>query len=515
MLSPSLVAVATFLLNIAFNAVLVGSIGFRGAPLATTLSRTVQFLMLAAAVWWHERRQARALRDKEESQGLLEASADVQEGADGWVVVPLETSHKGSGHATPADDASVRAAATAAAAAGEGQAKVVGQATGLQATGDVTREPCGGDSGSAGAPGAKEDGVGHAAEQAAVAAAASPGSHVEQASSHAAAAHSQPCEAPGAQRTAPESERARLLRPETDSSSSDPAPPDDSTSLALAVHSEPPGPEPPSPGSLWRRVQDECKAAVQPAVVTRFLRLGIPGGLSLAFEAGSFDVTTVMAGRLGATATAAHAAMLSIITLTYLACPFALATAGAIRVGNLLGAGQPEGAKRAGAVVVALSGGFMLLMAIGILASRHVLGYAFSSDPQVVEVMADIAIFGALFQVREHVFVTCGWKWPAALGIQGQPSWLTWVQGPTVTVKVVEVYTGGRVASARRTAATTKLPCAGGSYGMPLCGGYIVTCDVYAAFMTFPGVGRPHGEQPGCATRVWPPDPDRHLQLCG
>lgn len=393
MLSPSLVAVATFLLNIAFNAVLVNSIGFRGAPLATTLSRTVQFLMLAAAVWWHERRQARALRDKEESQGLLEASADVQEEPGGWVVVPLETSHKGSAHGASADSASVRAAATAA--VGEGQAKAVGQATGMQTTGDE-REPYGGDSGSVGDPGAKGRGMGHATEQAAAAAATSQGSHVEQASSHAAAAHSQPCKASGAQH---KSEQARLLRPGTDSSSSAPAPPDDSTSLALAVLSEPAEPEPPSPGSLWQRVQDECKAAVQPAVVTRFLRLGIPGGLSLAFEAGSFDVTTVMAGRLGATATAAHAAMLSIITLTYLACPFALATAGAIRVGNLLGAGQPEAAKRAGAVVVALSGGFMLLMAIGILASRNVLGYAFSSDPQVVKVMADIAIFGALFQV--------------------------------------------------------------------------------------------------------------------
>ncbi|PNH02895.1 putative transporter C11D3.06 [Tetrabaena socialis] len=63
---------------------------------------------------------------------------------------------------------------------------------------------------------------------------------------------------------------------------------------------------------------------------------GAPLATSLSRCAGCFDIATVMAGRLGAVNIAAHAAMLSVCTLTYLACPFALATAGAIRVGNLL-----------------------------------------------------------------------------------------------------------------------------------------------------------------------------------
>jgi hypothetical protein len=43
---------------------------------------------------------------------------------------------------------------------------------------------------------------------------------------------------------------------------------------------------------------------------------------------------------------------------------------------------------------------FMAVMAVCIFSSRHVVGYIFSSDPQVVETVAMIAPFAALFQVR-------------------------------------------------------------------------------------------------------------------
>ncbi len=61
--------------------------------------------------------------------------------------------------------------------------------------------------------------------------------------------------------------------------------------------------------------------------------------------------------------------------------------------------GEPEAARRAGVLAVTLSGSFMALMAVIILATRGVLGYMFSTDPGVVSTIRDIAIFAALFQV--------------------------------------------------------------------------------------------------------------------
>jgi hypothetical protein len=55
-------------------------------------------------------------------------------------------------------------------------------------------------------------------------------------------------------------------------------------------------------------------------------------GSRMAFEAGSFDFNTGMAGHLGSpVVTAAHSAMFGIIYLTYTSFPFAIATASTIR----------------------------------------------------------------------------------------------------------------------------------------------------------------------------------------
>ncbi len=52
----------------------------------------------------------------------------------------------------------------------------------------------------------------------------------------------------------------------------------------------------------------------------------------MAFEAGSFDFNTGMAGHLGSPViTAAHSAMFGIIYLTYTTFPYAIATAATIR----------------------------------------------------------------------------------------------------------------------------------------------------------------------------------------
>ncbi|KAG1668163.1 hypothetical protein FOA52_005155 [Chlamydomonas sp. UWO 241] len=158
----------------------------------------------------------------------------------------------------------------------------------------------------------------------------------------------------------------------------------------------------PDGSSSLRLLASEARAALRPALLLRFSALALPGGCMMAFEASSFDVTTAMAGHLGVSAvTAAHAAMLSIIMLTYFSLPFAIATAATIRVGTLLGAGLPQQAQLAGRLSVIFSAGFMVLSACAILASRNMIGFLFSADLDVVSTMALIAPYAALFQVSD------------------------------------------------------------------------------------------------------------------
>lgn len=91
------------------------------------------------------------------------------------------------------------------------------------------------------------------------------------------------------------------------------------------------------------------KAGLSPSTQWAFLQLGLPGGLMMAADASSFDVTTAMAGALGTVELDAHTAILTLCVFLFISFPFGVATASTIRVGNLLGAGQPHQARLAGA----------------------------------------------------------------------------------------------------------------------------------------------------------------------
>lgn len=133
----------------------------------------------------------------------------------------------------------------------------------------------------------------------------------------------------------------------------------------------------------WSSACAFMQHAARPSALKQYLALGLPGGFGVAFEASAFEATMIFAGQLGPTATAAHAALLSVVALTYVSGPFALAIAGCIRVGNLLGGGQPEAARAAGIVTVVMGGVFMAVSALVIASTSSVLGRVFSNDPQV------------------------------------------------------------------------------------------------------------------------------------
>eukprot|EP00798_Chlamydomonas_sp_ICE-L_P000139 gene139-5507_t len=142
---------------------------------------------------------------------------------------------------------------------------------------------------------------------------------------------------------------------------------------------------------VWHTIVGETKLALQPHILMRFARLAVPGGVMMMFEAGSFEVTTVFASRLGPTVTAAHACMLAIIVLTYFSGPFAIGIAASIRVGNLVGAGKPELAKLSAKISVYIATFMMAIFGLIILLTRHHLGKIFTADPEVIAVFASIA----------------------------------------------------------------------------------------------------------------------------
>ncbi len=134
-------------------------------------------------------------------------------------------------------------------------------------------------------------------------------------------------------------------------------------------------------------------------------RIGVPIGLTLAFEVTIFNAAALFMGRIGASELAAHAIALQIASFCFMV-PFGFSQAVTVRVGRAFGAQDPEGVSRAGWTAFALGVGFMGFTALLMLFAPHLLLGAFLdlSDPKnapVVQFALSFLVMAAIFQLAD------------------------------------------------------------------------------------------------------------------
>lgn len=134
-----------------------------------------------------------------------------------------------------------------------------------------------------------------------------------------------------------------------------------------------------------------------------FWRLGLPIGLTLAFEVMIFNGAAFLMGLIGASSLAAHAIAIQIASLTFMV-PLGIGQAGTVRVGRAFGAGDKEGIRRAGTMALILALSFMtctaLLMAV--VPEWLVAPFLDRSKPgadAVAELAMLFLFYAALFQI--------------------------------------------------------------------------------------------------------------------
>jgi len=152
------------------------------------------------------------------------------------------------------------------------------------------------------------------------------------------------------------------------------------------------GPALPPLGIEWRAIPHRAR---------RFIALGAPGALMLGLEAWAFEASTFLAAFLGTVSLDAHIILLNLISFTFLSGPFALGIAASIRIGQLVGAGEPARARAAAAVTVAVVFIVMLTLAALMVLFRSVLGRLFTEDAEVVAKTASLVGVAALFQLSD------------------------------------------------------------------------------------------------------------------
>lgn len=144
---------------------------------------------------------------------------------------------------------------------------------------------------------------------------------------------------------------------------------------------------------------------IDPALLRRALRLGLPIAVTLLAEIGAFTLGSVLVGRISATASASHQVALTLASLSF-TVTLGIGSAAAVRVGQHVGAGDHRGARRAGLCALALACAFMSASALTFLCAAPQLAALLTSDPVVIAAAAPLIVIAAAFQLFDGAQVT-------------------------------------------------------------------------------------------------------------
>ncbi|XP_020105374.1 protein DETOXIFICATION 14-like isoform X1 [Ananas comosus] len=175
---------------------------------------------------------------------------------------------------------------------------------------------------------------------------------------------------------------------------------------------------------IYINFSNSCKATRMPfsmeafTGISEFLRFALPSAIMICLEWWSFELLILLSGLLPnpELETSVLSICLTSITLLY-TIPYGLGAATSTRVSNELGAGNPEGARSAVRVVMFLAVMEAAIVSSTLLASRKILGYAYSNEEEVIAYVTKMVplvcisvITDSLQGVLSGIARGCGWQ---------------------------------------------------------------------------------------------------------
>jgi MATE family multidrug resistance protein len=135
---------------------------------------------------------------------------------------------------------------------------------------------------------------------------------------------------------------------------------------------------------------------------------GVPVAIQMGLEVWAFQIATLIAGWLGTTQLAAHGIVLNMASTSFM-IPLGISFGATTRVGNLIGAGDHQGAQRAAWVALAMGAAAMAIPAVLFLVFREELPRVYTPEAPVLAAAAAILPIAAAFQVFDGTQVVgCG-----------------------------------------------------------------------------------------------------------
>ena len=143
-------------------------------------------------------------------------------------------------------------------------------------------------------------------------------------------------------------------------------------------------------------------ARFDPLRLKQLLMLGLPAASQVLAEVGVFALVTALAGTLDPISAASHQIALNLAGIAFM-IPLGVGSAGAVRVGHAVGAGDPARAAAAGWTAILLGVAFMLSSGALFVAMPRTLIGLFSSDPAVLSVGTSLLYLAAIFQLFDGI----------------------------------------------------------------------------------------------------------------
>ncbi|XP_078536016.1 multidrug and toxin extrusion protein 2-like isoform X4 [Lissotriton helveticus] len=138
-----------------------------------------------------------------------------------------------------------------------------------------------------------------------------------------------------------------------------------------------------------------------------FIQLAIPSMLMVCIEWWTFEIGGFLAGLISITELGAQAIMLELATAAYMV-PVGFSVAGSVRVGNALGAGNIQQAKRSASMALLCTVFWAIVSGVLIASSKDVVAYIFTRDKDIVTLVSRLMLIFAPFHLFDATAATAG-----------------------------------------------------------------------------------------------------------
>ena len=132
----------------------------------------------------------------------------------------------------------------------------------------------------------------------------------------------------------------------------------------------------------------------------RLLRVGAPIAVTIVLEVCMFSVATLMAGRFGTVAVAAHQIALMATAVSFMV-PLGLSQAVTVRVGRAVGQGDPVAVRHAGLAGFAVMAACECVSCALMLFLPNTIAGLFTHAPAVIALSASLLTLAAFFQFAD------------------------------------------------------------------------------------------------------------------